>query len=334
MQQELPQEAVNQAQFLRKRSNRAVAEILLTWKQQAREDFSTAFIESMPSVLDTLDTAQEELATFAMETTPQVMAAMSGSNPAPPAYTVSPSQWVGYVGNGDVSLDNLMPSLYAGKNAITQGLPVQTAISRISNGLAERSRTLLADTFRSASIVSAKSRHINALPVRVLTPPSCKRCLMLAGMQLGDFQRHPHCDCTVAWTDDPAVAKQHLDDPIAYLESLPEREAARIMGSKANLHAVLDGADIKQIVNAYRRKGSVSVAQTMGRNIKYTTEGMTKRGSAASRMRSVGFTSKMTKHGRYERLDRPRLMPETIYKIADGDQAKARDLLYKYAWIL
>lgn len=92
---------------------------------------------------------------------------------------------------------------------------------------------------------------------------------------------------------------------------------------------------LNQLVNAYRRSGSVSAAQLYGRNVKYTTEGMTKRGLASSRMISAGYAKDYVKKGgRYTKVDRPRLMPETIYDICARTGKDPRQMLYDYGWIL
>ena len=52
-------------------------------------------------------------------------------------------------------------------------------------------------------------------------------------------------------------------------------------------------------------------------------------------MRRAGYAKEYVKQGgRYTKLDRPRLMPETIYQIAGGDQERAKTLLRNYGWIL
>lgn len=91
---------------------------------------------------------------------------------------------------------------------------------------------------------------------------------------------------------------------------------------------------MSQLVNAYRHKGDVRTAQVYDRRIKYTIEGTTKRGWANWAMRNAGYAREAKRGGRYTRLDRPRLMPETIYQIAGDDPDKAYRMLKNYGWIL
>ena len=76
-------------------------------------------------------------------------------------------------------------------------------------------------------------------------------------------------------------------------------------------------------------------AQWGDRRIKYTLEGTTRRGAASSRMIASGYANDYTKlGGRYTRVDRPRLMPETIYESCARTGRDPQELLYKYGWIL
>ena len=139
------------------------------------------------------------------------------------------------------------------------------------------------------------------------------------------------------WSHD--VPANAYADPYSYLNDLVDADdmdaLARILGSRANVRAYLDGADLNQLVNAYRRKGSVTKAQFYDRRIKYTTEGTTRRGSASYRMISAGYANGFVKHGgRYTRIDRPRLMPETIYEICDRQGRDPKQMLRNYGWIL
>ena len=112
-------------------------------------------------------------------------------------------------------------------------------------------------------------------------------------------------------------------------------ELARVLGSKANARAYKDGADLNQLVNAYRRKGSVQSAQWGDRRIKYTLEGTTRRGAASYRMIAAGYANDYIKMGgRYTRVDRPRLMPETIYESCARTGRDPRAMLAAYGWIL
>ena len=120
-----------------------------------------------------------------------------------------------------------------------------------------------------------------------------------------------------------------------------------MFGRRAGLQGYRDGADQNQIINAYRRSGDVRPAQVYGRQIKYTTEGTTRRGwanyqmrqmaSASERVERAGTAVRITRDGREirsitrRRQQAPRLMPESIYQIAT-DREDAIRLLRLYGW--
>lgn len=285
----------------------------------------------MPDLFNSLDQAQYDTAQDTLQTTPQIMQTVDG-NVTDPAYEVSPWQWVGVNGNGMNTLDTMWGAITIGKQAVKNGLPLDLALGRIEWTLVTRSRTLLADTQRSAAAVAARSRDPTAGYVRCLTPPSCPRCIILAGKRSGSqaFQRHPNCDCTAVYTAHPENGM--LTDPTAYLNELDDQQLAHALGGESYARAYRDGADLYQLVNAQK---SIRSAQIYGRRIRYTTEGVTKRGFAGRRMIDAGYAKAFVKNGgRYMKVDRPRLMPETIYEICAGDPIKAQRMLYNYGWIL
>lgn len=149
-------------------------------------------------------------------------------------------------------------------------------------------------------------------------------------MRQDAFRKHPHCDCIAVYTGPKAPANA-CTSPSEYLDSLDEVQLAKSL-AEGPRPSYADGADLNQLVNAQR---GIRTAQIDGRNIKYTTEGTTRHGFAASRMIGSGYAKEFVKNGgRYTKVDRPRLMPETIYARCGDDHEKALSMLYKYGWIL
>lgn len=288
----------------------------------------------MPEMFRLLDSAQLQTAREAMAATPVAMSALDGTDRLA-EYVVDPRQWVGVNGNGMNTIDVMWGAVTKGKQVVSGGGSTDIALHVIEYELVQRSRTLLADTQRSAAIVAGRSRYVHCGYVRGLTPPSCGRCVILAGQPCGSepFERHPNCDCiAIPTSKTPNTAFTSANE---YLDSLSDDQLVKVLGSKANVRAWQDGADLNQLINAFRRKGSVSTAQLYGRKIKYTTEGLTKRGLASSRMISAGYAKEYAKHGgRYMKVDRPRLMPETIYDVCARTGKDPRQMLYDYGWIL
>jgi len=169
--------------------------------------------------------------------------------------------------------------------------------------------TTLADTGRTAASVDIVTRPQVGY-VRMLNPPSCSRCTVLAGRYYkwnAGFRRHPRCDCIHQPSKgiDAAKSEGLIADPYDYFNGLSEAEQDKAF-TKAGAQAIRDGADISQVVNARR-----GMATSQGLLI--TREGTTKRGY-------------------YGRGKSPRLMPETIYQTA-GSREEALRMLKQYGYI-
>jgi hypothetical protein len=171
----------------------------------------------------------------------------------------------------------------------------------------------VADAGRSASQVEFVDRPEWTNYVRMLNPPSCGRCAILAGRiyrDLDAFKRHPQCDCVMVPVTDWETAHDNG------LVASPDQafKAGQIRGlSAADAQAIADGADISQVVNA---ASGITKADVFGHTVKATTTGTTKRAAwrRANPTRLV------------------RLRPEAIYGIAT-DREDARRLLRLYGYI-
>lgn len=159
--------------------------------------------------------------------------------------------------------------------------------------------------------------------VRLLNPPSCDRCAVLAGRVYRDraaFQRHPLCDCVMVPVGSVEAAKAEglIADPLEAFDKGLVRGLSR-----ADAQAVRDGADITEVVNAkragLRAPAGVTNAVTtdvFGHRVKATLHGTTRR----AQWRRANPTRLV------------RLRPESIYGIAK-DEADAVRLLRLYGYI-
>jgi len=335
--QDLPRSATEQGRHLRRLSNRAVKAALLVWRSNRSDDFNQSFADSSLAMLSALDSGQSAIADYMAATTPDVMADMGSRSLGSASYGPDLSQLTGYAGNGEDTFDNLWSSVLRGKQWVAKGYDAATALTMIESDMEKRMRSILSDTARTSSLLTARSLASTARYIRALTPPSCGRCVVLAGTDSGRtaFERHPRCDCIAVWSTDESVLATHYTSAGDYLNSLDDDDLADALGSKANARAYRDGADVSQLVNAYRRSGDVRAAQLYGTRVKYTTEGTTKHAAAYRRMKKAGYVKEHVRMGyKYWRTDRPRLMPETIYQLSGDDHAEALRLLRNYGWIL
>lgn len=233
-----------------------------------------------------------------------------------------------------------VPQAFAGTTQLGWPIetPIETILDRLSRDFELEAQRLTdqmlagLDLFVQSEIIAAgadaASVEIVAGPewtnyVRVLVPPSCDRCTILAGRiyrDLEGFARHPGCDCQHWPVTDWAAAEAAglvTDPEVAFDRGL-------IRGlSKADTQAIRDGADIQEVVNARRGGGTrprgmtnAITVETFDRTVKATLEGTTKR--AAWRKAHPNLPI--------------RLRPESIYEHAK-DRADVLRLLRLYGYI-
>lgn len=330
--QSLPPSASEYARTQRAEIVAAVAALRRIWRRMGR-DFDPAWLSVGPRLLEVLDTAQERVAAGALAYMPAVLAE-TGQRLHDPAYDVDPADLVGSAGDGRPTEGLLYGAVVNAKERVAAGATAAVAIERAGQFLSLVSATALSDTGRTAEKMAGHSRRVTGY-VRMLTPPSCGRCVILAGSWTSAqtaFRRHPGCDCrNIPMAED--AANDVTTGVEGYLDSLDDRELAKALGSKANAQAYKDGADPIQIVNAYR--SGVRPAQTFDGRIKYTLEGTTRRGLAFRAMEAAGVTGGTARRqvgDRYFTARNVRLMPETIYSRA-RNREEALQMLRDYGWI-
>lgn len=319
--QSLPRPAEVYGRDQRAEIGAAVSSLRRTWSRMG-DDFDASWSTLGPRLLLTLDQAQSRVAAGAVEYIPAVLSD-TGQRVGFPEYGFDPDSLVGVSGDGLTTDTLAYQAVIHAKTAVGKGASVGQALDIGSRFLTAAAGTLLSDTARTVEKVEAHSRGVTTF-VRMLEPPSCGRCIILAGKishSSEAFDRHPKCDCRNIPVNEN-IAGDFLTDPRAHLDSLSDDELARSLGSKANAQAYRDGADTSQLINAYRKGGDVRPAQVYGRSIKYTTEATTKRGAYGRASRAA----------RRDPSRSPRLMPESIYSIATDREDAAR-LLRLYGWI-
>lgn len=227
-----------------------------------------------------------------------------------PRHFVDPKAFAGVASDGR-SLDGLLySSVPYVKNLIGSGMPPAQALASGRSHLSGVVRTQIADAGRGAAGVDIAAR-VNTGYVRMLNPPSCDRCSVLAGRFYkwnAGFPRHPRCDCIHVPSTEQAIkggkSEGLLHDPYEYFEGLSESEQDRVYG-RANAQAIRDGGDIFQVVNSKRGMKPGGLV---------TIEGTTKRGY-------------------YGRDKAPRLTPEGIYS-QNLSREETQRLLEKNGYLL
>lgn len=178
---------------------------------------------------------------------------------------------------GMVSLDPgglYAPALRA-KALIGQGVPARRALGEAGRWLALLVAGSVADTAGLSVAAGMGARPHGSGYYRMLTPPSCSRCAILAGRHYrynAGFQRHPHCDCV-------HIPTREADDSYLF-DARGAIEAGKVTGlSAAERRAIVEfGADPSQVVNA--RKGMYLASG----GLRATYTGTSRRAVAGARM--------------------------------------------------
>ena len=221
--------------------------------------------------------------------------------------------------------DSILSPAYKALRAIGHGYPVNRSMGIGLDNLLLRSQMQIADAARQAEGVAMTAAPIRMHYVRMLNPPSCSRCAILAGKAYRSqeaFKRHLGCDCRHIPVAE-ALAGEVTTDPYQYFNSLSQEDQDKYF-RPADAQAIRDGADIFQVVNAQGETYSTEGGALA------TYYGTTKRGYWGS---SELLEKNKTAGNRYRRTKRERLMPEEIYKRSKGNREQSLRMLEDYGYI-
>lgn len=232
------------------------------------------------------------------------MLALQGHTPDP-AGQVPAAAFAGIAADGRPLDTLLLQPVQEIRGFVDSGMPPAQARQIGRRHLLRIVVTEVADAARvPTGVAIVNDRTVHGY-VRMLTPPSCSRCVVLAGKVYrwnAGFPRHPGCDCVhiPAAGHLPALAS----DPRRYFHGLSQAEQDQAF-TRAGAQAIRDGADLARVVNA--RRGMYTAG---GRT--FTTGATTSRGAG----------------------QRVRLMPEQIYLDAAGDRDETVRLLKRFGYIV
>jgi hypothetical protein len=232
-----------------------------------------------------------------------------------PVGRLVPRAFATVAGDGRPTATLLEGAVVASKRSMADGMPLRQALEVGGRWLDMAAQTAIADASRGATNVAIAVRPAIGGYVRMVNPPACSRCILLAGKFFAwnaGFARHPRCDCRHIPASEN-VAGDFTTSPSAYFASLGPDEQDRIF-TAAGARAIRDGADISQVVNA--RRGMYTAPQGMSA----TYSGTARRSAFARRQ--------MVANG-----DTVRLMPEAIYEIA-ADRTQAIELLARAGFVV
>ncbi len=296
--------------MVREQEARALAVATRHWRKLGPNWIADAWRERVPTVTAAVTAAQRTAAASALVT--GALALGQQDQWAEPDGIVDPDAFAGLAADGR-SLDTLLkvPATTT-RTLISQGAEPAEALAAGGRQLSMMVLTEIADAGRGAAGVQIAARPRTGY-VRMLNPPSCSRCVVLAGRFYRwnqGFLRHPRCDCkhvpTMVTDQAEAFAAGLIDDPYEAFTRMSEAEQNRVF-TNAGAQAIRDGADMYQVVNA--RRG-------MKYRGAFTTEGTSKNGWA----------------GQILRKGQRRMTPETIYRL-NPNRAQAVEALRAQGYI-
>jgi hypothetical protein len=340
----------------RKTARLAAREVGRLWSRVDRNDIARSWQQQLPAVVAVVTGGQVLAAGTARPYLDRLLAEYGLSADTDSQLHVA--RLAGVASDGR-ALESLMyQPVITALETIQRGGAVDEAMAAGAFSADLITRTQVTDAGRVAdglNVVAERSLHGY---IRMLTLPSCSRCIILAGKfyEWNDgFERHPACDCVHI-----AAPEDDLDDlrtnPKKLFESMTEAEQAKTF-TIAGAQAIRDGADMNQVVNVRRGAAGLSAAgarvtaaevkvlrngrdrgqltpvEVFGRPLLVSTEGTTVRGVAGRRL-GARVDGRKLPGARYRSARAPRLMPEQIYKIAGDDRDEALRLLYRNGYLL
>jgi hypothetical protein len=315
---------LQQQRTVRHAANRAQR----TWRRMSPSDLDSSWTALSADLVAAVTAGQQRAAAPAQGYVESAVRADGGS--PDPAGAVRTSAFVGVAADGRPLKSLLYQPVIETRWRLLSGQSGQDALDGALSMLLREIETEVADAGRAADGVSIASDRTVTGYVRVLSPPSCSRCAVLAGKVYGSavaFQRHPHCDCvhlpTTRYRSSP------LMDAGEYFHSLSAAEQSRIF-TVAGAQAIRDGADISSVVNARR---GMYTASAYGRGLQATREGTTRRGLFYRQERRRAIERGLIPRTGYGfRMTTPRLLPEEIYRQA-GSRSEVLAMLRRYGYL-
>lgn len=225
---------------------------------------------------------------------------------------------------------SLLQSLVFAPNSLREaGRPFpETRFAFVANSIV---KTGIGDTARAAVQSGMQARPAARGYVRMLRGKTCGRCVVLAGRVYRSseaFNRHKRCDCVHVPADDNA--RGWATSPKSYFRSLTAAEQDETFGP-GPAQAIREGADINQVVNAYR---GVSTVTAYGRELRITTSGTTRRALFGAYEVLADGT---LRRRRPTEAPPPRLLPDQIFQLSEEfnwDRAETLRQLRRYAYLL
>lgn len=265
--QQAPQSSLDFYRHQQQIAAATVAAASKLWRRMG-DDFGSSWDRVKPQIVQLVGVGRAAAAASSVQYTPAVLAE---TGQVAPAYgAVNASAFLASAPDGRSMSSLLDETPIKARIGVARGLSSSEALTSAGAWMSGMLLTVMADTRRG--IVGADIAQRPALGgyTRMLNPPSCSRCAILAGKFFRwnqGFQRHPRCDCIHVPSTSKKFAQESgfISDPYEYFNSLSKEQQARVFG-KSESRAIRDGADIFRVENIRTR----GLATAKG-NLRYGT---------------------------------------------------------------
>lgn len=274
------------------------------WRQMRVADLDRSWLRVGPSLLELTAGAQLAAATAGVSYLPAVLAE-TGQRDEPLA-EIRPQAFSGRASDGRDLGGLLVGSVVNAKRAIARGVDGGDALDLGRHWLEQALHSAVEDAARDAAQAAVAARP-GLRWVRVVNPPCCSRCAVLAGKAFSwnaSFDRHPRCDC-LALPVTVANADTYLANPTelarrGLIKDLTADQRQRI-GEGADLNRVLNesrarwqsrmAADRRRERKARENWGPDGTTPPAGTTIHQLFDRLTSQVDAAAAMRSAGIAT-------------------------------------------
>ncbi|MDQ7877362.1 hypothetical protein Q9R08_05160 [Microbacterium sp. QXD-8] len=247
----LPLSAREQYRLQQGISSTTTAAVAQAWRGMG-DEFDASWERVGPTLVNVVELGRRAAVANAVGYTSKVLAETGQIDDAVGA--LNPAVFLSTAPDGR-PVDTLLGEAVVGaKVSVGRGLSAEDALAQSGRWLEMTTLTLLADTRREVYGADIIQRPALAGYARMLNPPSCSRCIVLAGKWFrwnAGFERHPRCDCQHVPASE-AIAGDMTVDPYAMFRSMTPEAQEKAFG-RIEARAIRDGADIYRVVNINQR---------------------------------------------------------------------------------
>lgn len=270
----------------------AAADASRLWARMG-DDFDESWATVKPRVLATIEAGRADTVGVAVGYTAAVLAETGQVDS--PTGVLSAAAFLSTAPDGR-AIDTLVDgAVVKAKTAVSGGASWTEALRQARGWLTTMTLTVLADTRREVYAADIAQRPNITGYVRMLNPPSCRRCIILAGRWYRwntGFQRHPRCDCLHVPGAENVVGDERTDPYATFSSMTPEQQEKTFGRSEAR--AIREGADIYRVVNISQRGlATAAGARRFGTPARLTVDDILRRAgtrqNAIRMMRDEGY---------------------------------------------